>query len=63
VYSNARDDDKSKETFRELCGIFLVFSTLSFHWIHSLFAEERTNGANETNNVCYCYSDGQIDVH
>jgi hypothetical protein len=30
----------------------------------SLFAEERTNGANETIiNVCYCYSDGQIDVH
>mgnify|MGYP006906894777 CR=1 FL=1 len=42
----------------------LVLFLLSFHWIQSLFAEERTNGANETIiNVCYCYSDGQIDVH
>jgi hypothetical protein len=29
----------------------LVLFLLSFHWIHSLFAEERTNGANETNSV------------
>ncbi len=29
----------------------LVLFLLSFHWIHSLFAEERTTDANETNSV------------
>lgn len=68
MYSNARDGDKSKETFHKLCEMWC--NLLNFSYVCDIFQFSlasdwcEATGANETIiNVCYCYSNGEIDVH